>query len=205
MAVSICARSDGTRDAPVHRMEDIMTTNELVEELNELIQLDYDASKTYEQALEHIRDGDGEVRADLEAFRGDHLRHIEELRAQIERQGGAAIEPGRDVKGLLLEGMTRLRSVTGTLGALKAMRMNEKLTNRSYERASDLGLPPGVRDIVLANLADERRHLAAIEGHITRLRERADTDDKDDDKDDDDEDTRDVVPPMEGLPPAVGR
>jgi rubrerythrin len=180
-----------------------MDTNDIIEELNKLVQLDYDASKTYEQALQHIDEGDAEIRADLESFRRDHLRHIEELSAVVEEHGGAPLEPGRDVKGVLLEGMTKLRSVTGTLGALKAMRMNEKLTNRSYDRAAELELPAGVRAFVLANLADERRHLAAIEAHIERLRAAGDAaSDAVDDEDDAEVDTADrpkVVPPPEDL------
>jgi rubrerythrin len=181
-----------------------MDTNDIVEELNELVQLDYDASKTYEQALQNIDEGDADVRADLESFRADHLRHIAELRTVVEEHGGAPIELGRDVKGVLLEGMTKLRSVTGTLGALKAMRMNEKLTNRSYERAAELELPAGARAFVLANLADEQRHLATIEAHIERLRAGAD-DVADDDVGDDvgaevgTEDRPKVVAPPEDL------
>ena len=179
-----------------------MDTNDIVEELNELAQLDYDASKTYEQALQHIDASDVAVRADLEAFRRDHLRHIDELRAVIEEHGGAPIDLSRDLKGVLLEGMTKLRSVTGTLGALKAMRMNEKLTNRSYERACELDLPLGARAFVLANLADERRHLAAIEAHIARLRGSADADAEDVEEVDAVVRTADapkVVPPPEDL------
>jgi hypothetical protein len=102
-----------------------------------------------------------------------------ELRTVILELGGAPLEPSRDLKGVLLEGMTKLRSVTGTMGALKAMRMNEKLTNRTYDRASELDLPPRARQVVAANLADERRHLAAIKGHIARLRSEGDSDDDD--------------------------
>lgn len=174
-----------------------MDTNDIVEELNELVQLDYDASKTYEQALAHIDEADVDVRADLESFRLDHLRHIEELRAVIEEHGGAPIEPSRDVKGVLLEGLTKLRSVTGTLGALKAMRMNEQLTNRSYDRAAELDLPAGARAFVLANLTDERRHLAAIEAHIERLR--GDAGDELEDDDLDAESRPKVVAPPEDL------
>jgi hypothetical protein len=67
--------------------------------------------------------------------------------------------------------MTKLRSATGTIGALKAMRMNEKLTNRTYEKQVRGELPPIALEVVTRNLEDERRHLAAIEEHITRLGE----------------------------------
>jgi rubrerythrin len=146
-----------------------MDNEDVIKLLNELIQLDYDASKTYDEALEHVACTDSEVCIDLRAFRRDHVRHIAELSTMIENMGGTPIELSRDVKGLLLEGMTKLRSVTGTMGALKAMRMNEKLTNRSYEKAADNKLPLGIRDVVAANFEDEQRHVAAIESHIVRL------------------------------------
>ncbi len=179
-----------------------MDTNDIVEELNELAQLDYDASKTYEEALSHVDEEDAVVRTDLDSFRLDHLRHITELRRAVESLGGAAIEPSRDLKGVLLEGMTKLRSVTGTSGSLKAMRMNEKLTNRSYERASDLDLPPVAREVVLAGLADERRHLASIEAHIERLGAEVEEEDEIGGELGDEGAPR-VVPPPEDLHPGV--
>ena len=135
--------------------------------LNKLIQLDFDASKTYLLALEHC--DDVEVRADLQAFLRDHERHVMELTSIVRDLGGTPIELHRDFKGALLEGMTRLRSRSGTLGALRAMRTNEKFTNRAYDKASSEYMPPLGQAIVMENLADERRHLAAIEAHIERL------------------------------------
>jgi uncharacterized protein (TIGR02284 family) len=138
-----------------------------IDALNELIQLDYDALHAYKQAIEKI--DDTIARLDLEAFQADHERHVVDLAAAVRTLGGEPECTGRDLKGFLLEGLTALRSVTGTMGALKAMRMNEKLTNRSYERALEAKLPPAARDVVLRNREDERRHLAAIEQHIERL------------------------------------
>jgi len=170
-----------------------MTNDKVVKTLNDLIQLDFDASKTYEQALEHIDQEDDEVRMNLEMFRQDHVRHIEDLTDVIEELGGEAIEPSRDVKGVLLEGMTKLRSVTGTKGALKAMRMNEKLTNKSYDDVVDKDLPTSAQEVVLANRDDERRHLAAIEAHIERLRGREEA--EEDTEEDEDIDMPDAHPP----------
>ena len=145
-----------------------MKDEDIIEHLNDLMQLDHDAVETYERALEHVED-DLDVQDDLLVFKLDHERHITELSGAIIALGGKPKEPKRDVKGLLLEGLTALRSVTGTKGALKAMRMNEKITNKTYTRAVELDLPPAAKAIVAANLEDERRHLAAIETHIERL------------------------------------
>ena len=136
------------------------------EHLNKLIQLDVDAACTYREAILH--DDDLVVRDDLHAFLRDHERHVMDLTAVVRALNGSPIEPERDFKGRLLEGMTRLRS-RGTLGALRAMRMNEKLTNRTYDKAADIYMPPIAQVAIIENLADERRHLAAIEAHIARL------------------------------------
>lgn len=134
--------------------------------LNKLIQLDYDAAGTYREAIGHI--DEASARIDLESFLNDHERHVMELSRVIRDLGGLPIEVHRDFKGVVLEGMTRLRS-RGTLGALRAMRMNERLTNRTYDKALDVFMPPIGQAIVLENFKDERRHLAAIEAHITRI------------------------------------
>jgi uncharacterized protein (TIGR02284 family) len=144
----------------------VMSDKDVIQTLNELIQLDFDATKIYDQAIE--RADDPNVREDLEEFRADHERHIAELTRVVEDLGGEVEEVSRDIKGVLLEGMTKLRSATGTLGALRAMRMNEKLTNRTYDKAAGKELPPEAFDVVTRGLEDERRHLAAIEAHIDR-------------------------------------
>ena len=160
-------------------MDSTLTDDDLIKELNELIQLDYEASLTYEEALQQVEDE--QARSALHAFMQDHLQHITDLRSVINELGGTPIEPSRDLKGVLLEGMTKLRNALGTLSALKAMRLNEKLTNRSYEKASELDLPSRARHVVAASFHDERRHLAAIRAHIARVRAGAEEADDDDD------------------------
>lgn len=138
-----------------------------IDVLNDLIQLDHDAVQAYKQAIEKI--DDVAARTDLESFQADHERHIAELSQSVRMMGGEPERAGRDLKGVLLEGLTALRSVTGTTGALRAMRTNERLTNRTYERALDAKLPAAARDVVARGREDERRHLASIEAHIERL------------------------------------
>ncbi len=134
--------------------------------LNKLIQTDYDAACTYREALLHV--DDPAVRSDLHAFLGDHERHVMELTSIVRDLGGTPIAAHRDFKGRVLESMTRFRS-RSTLGALRAMRTNEKVTNRAYDKAAEVYMPPLGQAIVMENLEDERRHLAAIEAHIDRL------------------------------------
>lgn len=176
-------------------MDSTLDDDDLIKELNQLIQLDYEASLTYEQALQQVEDV--QARSALQAFMQDHLQHITDLRSVIKELGGTPIEPSRDLKGVLLEGMTKLRDALGTLSALKAMRLNEKLTNRRHEKTSELDLPPRARHVVAANLHDERRHLAAIRAHIARLRAGAEEADEDEDDESVDQGVADVQPSVQ--------
>lgn len=141
-----------------------ISSKDFLSGLKSLVHLDIDAIHAYEQALEKI--DVAEVSQRLGEFRADHQRHVDELSAVIRRHGGEPPESSRDFKGFLIEGFTALRSVTGTEGALKAMHLNEKLTNSRYDRALSLALPPDARMIVEKNRSDERRHLEYIESAI---------------------------------------
>lgn len=144
----------------------VMDQNKMIDRLNELIALDYDAVGAYEAAIDRI---DVEfLRSRLREFQGDHRRHIQELSRVVVGLGGKAREKP-DVKGFFIKGFTAITSVMGNEAALKAMQGNEKLTNRTYEQAMKEGWPEEVRVIIERNFRDEQRHLAFIEESL-RLR-----------------------------------
>ena len=144
----------------------VMDQNRMIERLNDLIALDYDAVGAYEAAIDRI---DVEfLRTRLREFQGDHRRHIQELSRAVVSMGGTAREKP-DMKGFLLKGFTAVTSMMGVEAALKAMQGNEKLTNRTYEKAMTESWSDEVRVIIERNLRDEQRHLAFIE-EILRTR-----------------------------------
>jgi rubrerythrin len=160
----------------MHALRKMKSTNidtevrsDVIERLNALIQHDLVTSRSYELALEYV-DEDA-VREAFETFRGDHERHIVELTRVVKDLGGEVKEVTHDVKSVLLDSMTTLRSITGNLGALHAMRTNEKLSASAYAKTSRLDLPPRVLEVVTRELEDEQNHKAAIEHHIARLAE----------------------------------
>ncbi len=140
-----------------------MDNDQIVKVLNELLHVDIDAIRAYGQALDAAKDP--EVVNRLTEFRGDHERHVNELSSIVRRFGGTPVG-GPDIKGFLLEGMTAIRAMMGEDGALKAMRQNEQVTNRAYERALQQPFPADVLDVVRRNREDERRHLAWIEARV---------------------------------------
>jgi rubrerythrin len=143
-----------------------MDTKKMSKDLAALVQLDIDAIHAYDQAIDAI--DLPMVKQQLRSFRDDHNRHVQTLSQVISRFGEKPPVFARDFKGFLIEGFTAARSVTGTAGALKAMRGNEHLTNRFYKNALALELPQDVKQIVQTNYEDEKRHLAYIEDAIEK-------------------------------------
>lgn len=138
--------------------------DDAVKQLKSLVQLDIDASLAYEKAIQGIEPEHPQVKSNLQQFKADHERHILDLSNVLNALGHEAPEYKRDIKGVLLEGMTAMRSAMGTRQALKAMRQNEMLTNAKYEKATKLETLPGeIRAIIVRAHEDERTHLAYIE------------------------------------------
>lgn len=132
------------------------SNEEIAKMLNELIQLDYDAIAAYEAAIERLEDR--QASAKLTEFMNDHVEHTRNLAALVRQHGGNPKQKG-DLKKVLTKGKVIIANLAGDDAILKAMRINEDLTNESYEKAAQTpGLPAAVRTTLQANLADERRH-----------------------------------------------
>lgn len=138
----------------------IMTQTEMIEWLNDLIQLDVDAVEAYSQVIKHLEYED--LCRRLIRYQDDHKNHIENLSAAIQDLGGTPEKVKPDFKGYLLEVFTFLMSVSGSIGAIEAMKANEVLTNRKYAQAAALDWPEEIKKVVLDNYSQEQRHLRFI-------------------------------------------
>lgn len=140
----------------------------VVEKLNQLIRLDYDAIEAYVAAIEKLQNP--EYRERLSQFCEDHDRHVRVLSALVDGYGGKAAT-GPDIKRLLTKGKVVIADLVGEDRAiLMAMRANEEVTNLAYEEAlKHIGsVKEETRAIIEKNLADERRHRAWIERQLER-------------------------------------
>jgi uncharacterized protein (TIGR02284 family) len=144
-----------------------MDLNRMLERINDLIALDYDAVGAYQAAIDRM---DVEsLRMRMREFQQDHLRHIQDLSRVVVTLGGTPRQKP-DMKGFILKGFTAVTSMMGNEAALQAMRGNEVLTNRTYKMALDEEWSDEVRDIIERNYSDEQRHLAFIENALrTRM------------------------------------
>lgn len=142
-----------------------MAKTQLIKKLIDLAQLDIDAVAAYEIAISKI--DITEIKETLSIFKTDHERHVDELNEAIIQLGGEAVKKTLDIKGLLMEGLTYLRSCINTESALKAMQKNEETTNEVYDKAlAECDFPPELQDLIAKNKEDERNHLEYIEDRL---------------------------------------
>ncbi|MBZ0155866.1 MAG: PA2169 family four-helix-bundle protein [Alphaproteobacteria bacterium] len=142
----------------------MISDRDIIEKLQDLVQVDIDAVHAYGQAIEKI--DIVSVREQVIRFQEDHQRHISDLSAVIRRLGGEPPKFSKDFKGFLLEGFTAVRSITGTEGALKALKSGEDFTNKRYSDARSWSLPMDILSIIQSNYEDEQRHLHYVEQAI---------------------------------------
>lgn len=143
--------------------------DKVIEKLNDLIQLDFDAIEAYDAAIERL--DSAEHRAKLQAFRADHERHTVNLAEQVRLLGGTPAHKG-DFMRVLTKGKVVIGALGDDKGVLMAMNANEAVTNKTYEHvAKALADHPAQAAIVRENLADERRHKAWIEEALERMKD----------------------------------
>jgi uncharacterized protein (TIGR02284 family) len=116
--------------------------DKLIEKLNDLIALDIDAVNAYDAAIKRIEATD--VRDQLRTFQQDHERHIRDLSGCVVDLHGKPRQKA-DAKGFFLKSFTAITSMMGDKAALTAMKGNEQLTNRGYDKAlEENNWPPSI-------------------------------------------------------------
>lgn len=141
----------------------------LISRLNDLIEFNHDAIEAYQAAIERIQCAS--TRRSLMGFRKDHDQHTRSLSRHVRELGGSPAQ-GPDMLRHLTHGRVVIADlVDGDRAILIAMRANEEMTTRRYERvlATEAGMPPSVCDSLQAHLRDEYRHLDWIRARIDEI------------------------------------
>lgn len=134
--------------------------SDMLEMIDDLIGLDYDAIEAYRTAIDRIEDTS--FKAQLTEFMMDHQRHTQELSALL-REHGENPQDGPTMKRFLTTGKVALADLMGDKAILMAMKTNEEDTNTAYQRAANRDeLPEDLKKAVLRGLDDERRHRSWI-------------------------------------------
>jgi hypothetical protein len=137
-----------------------MHINETIDKLISICNLDNDAIRSYNEALKHI--DNQKISSQIQKYRDDHKRHVDELSRLITTLGGAPPVESGDIRGLSLSGATALQGLFGTEGALKALQTGEMVTNKSYANAIEQDFPLDILAVLKENYRDEKIHLEYV-------------------------------------------
>jgi uncharacterized protein (TIGR02284 family) len=152
----------------------IETTNsKLVEELNDLVQIQNDRIKGYQNAQEELKDKDDDLRRVFSNMIDTSKQHKNELSRQIVELGGETTE-GTTVSGKLYRVWMDIKStVTGhnRETILESCKFGEEAAQKVYDMAlaSDAAMTPGLRSLLVA----QQGELKAALNEVSRLEELA--------------------------------
>ncbi len=134
--------------------------DQLVAQLNDLLQLDYDAVQAYRLAISLL--SNPEYKAQLRDFRADHERHIDELSRLVANHGGVPVEMPHLPTGLFKLAVQAAGRAGGDRGVLLAFKANERQVRDKYRRAAESRQPPEVAVILSRAAGDESLHYSWV-------------------------------------------
>lgn len=143
-------------------------TEEIIEGLNDLLQLDHDAIGAYRIAIDKLENRDWAMQ--ISGYLTDHERHIQELTEAIVGLGGAPMnEP--HATGPFKQALQSLGAVGGDKGLLMAWRTNELQVRTKYDRYASKAVfwPDRVKALVDRNALDEERHYRWVVGVLEEM------------------------------------
>lgn len=145
-----------------------VSTAEILEGLNDLLQLDHDAIGAYEIAIDKLENRDWAMQ--ISGYLVDHERHIRELSEAVVGLGGTPInEP--HATGPFKQALQSLGAVAGDKGLLMAWRTNELQTRTKYEGYASRAVfwPDRVKALIDRNALDEERHYRWVVGVLEEM------------------------------------
>ena len=127
----------------------------LVGELNDLLQLDYDAVAAYTLALKEL--DNPAYQEDVRRFKADHERHIEELTNLVRKYGGVPM-PLPHLSGVFKLAVQGAVAAASDGAVVTAFKSNEVQSRDKYRRAVSRQHPADVQDVLIRAARDEQRH-----------------------------------------------
>ena len=136
--------------------------------IENFIILEYDAIAAYDAVIERL--DKPELKAKIAEFKGDHERHMAELRDMATRNG-ADIPGSGDMKQMLTTGKVAFADMVGDDGSiLMAMASNENDTVSAYENGKDNDcVPAAERAVFTQAYKDELRHKEWMEATARKV------------------------------------
>ncbi|MBL0941478.1 MAG: ferritin-like domain-containing protein [Alphaproteobacteria bacterium] len=136
-----------------------------IKTLTYLAHLDIDASQAYQQIISHITST--AICNTLTDCLRDHEHRFKDACRMIDKLGGHPPRNNLDFRGYIVQGYITVMNLINKQKILEAIRKNEILNIRSYEKALTNNLVPEARRLIEKGLKDELRHLAYINEALT--------------------------------------
>ena len=127
----------------------------LVSELNDLLQLDYDAVAAYAIALKELNEP--AYQDAVRRFKDDHERHIDELTALVRKYGGVPL-PVSHTAGAFKLAVQGAAAGADDAGVIHTFKAHEVQSRDRYRRAVSRQHPVDVQDVLIRAARDEQRH-----------------------------------------------
>ena len=128
----------------------------LTAELNDLLRLDHDAVQAYSLAIRLLENQ--EYKRQLEEFRADHQRHIDELSLLIRSRDGVPLELPHASSGAFKLAVQGIGAAGGDRAVLLAFKANERQVRDKYRRSARAVHPADVTQVLARGAEDEARH-----------------------------------------------
>ena len=129
--------------------------------VQDLLYLEHDAIAAYDSAVDKLESE--AFKAQVAAFRNDHLAHVATLKTMASELGIEAPREG-DMKQMLTTGKVAIAGLLGDSVILKAMKTNEDDTVTAYDRARQhQDARPESVAFFEKPLGDEQRHRTCFE------------------------------------------
>lgn len=128
----------------------------LTSELNDLLRLDHDAVQAYTLAIKLLENPD--YTRQLDEFRADHRRHIDELSQLIRSRDGVPLELPHLPSGAFKLAVQAIGAGGGDRAGLLAFKANERQVRDKYRRSARAVHPADVTSVLARAAEDEARH-----------------------------------------------
>lgn len=139
----------------------------IVRVLNDLLQLDQDAIRSYQIAIDAL--SSEALKQRVRVFKRDHQRHVKAISALIEEHGGTPLKMPHLSTGFLKLAVQSLGAAGGDRAVLLAFRANEWESAHKYRRAAARRFTPPVREVIRRGAADEEKHYRWASEALERL------------------------------------
>ncbi|MFN2567803.1 MAG: demethoxyubiquinone hydroxylase family protein [Gemmatimonadaceae bacterium] len=128
----------------------------LAAELNDLLKLDHDAVQAYTLAIRLLENP--EYKRQLEEFRADHQRHIDELSQLIRSRDATPLELPHLPSGAFKLAVQAIGGAGGDRAVLLAFKANERQVRDKYRRSARTPHAADVTSVLARAADDESRH-----------------------------------------------